>query len=327
MPFSVEQALDYLCEAYSKGRLAHAFLVSGPEGSGKLRLTRDLFQTINGETARAADFHQIEPESKSRKILVEQIRELEGHLRMSTAGSRAKFGVVLEADRLMPQAANAFLKTLEEPPERSVLVLVTALPDALLATIQSRCIHVPLRSAASAVLTEEETFLVRELSEIVVTSGFSIISALLLARVFQEALQRSRARIESEHGELLKRDRAVYKQTTDGAWLEQREQRLATLTESRYVKARANLVLRMIEWLGDVLRIKVGSNQLDLPEHRIAATTLAGRYSTTELTRRLGALESLADLFSKNIQESLAIEAVFLKTFGPSRLERNRRAP
>ena len=327
MPFSVEQALDYLSAAYSKGRLAHAFLVSGPEGSGKQRLTRDLFQTINGETARTGDFHQIEPESKSRKILVEQIRELESHLRMSTAGSRAKFGVVLEADRLMPQAANAFLKTLEEPPDRSVLVLVTARPDALLATIQSRCIHVPLRSPASAVLTEEETFLVRELSEIVVTSGFSIISALLLARVFQEALQRSRARIESEHEEVLKRDRAVYKQTTDGAWLEQREQRLATLTESRYVKARAKLVLRMIEWLGDGLRIKVGSNHLDLPEYSIAATTLAGRYSTTELTPRLGALESLADLFSKNIQESLAIEAVFLKTLGPSRLERNRRAP
>jgi len=326
MAFSVEQALNYLCEAYSKGRLAHAFLVSGPEGSGKQRLTRDLFQTINGETARATDFHQIEPESKSRKILVEQIRHLESHLRMSTAGSRAKFGVVLEADRLMPQAANAFLKTLEEPPDRSVLVLVTALPDALLDTIQSRCIHIPLRPPASAVLTEEETFLLRELSEIV-TSGFSIISALLLARVFQEALQRSRASIESEHEEVLTRERAVYKQTTDGAWLEQREQRLATLTESRYVKARANLVLRMIEWLGDALRIKVGSNQLDLPEYSTAATTLAERYSTSELTRRLSALESLADLFSKNIQESLAIEAVFLKTFGPSRLEGNRRAP
>jgi hypothetical protein len=83
----------------------------------------------------------------------------------------------------------------------------------------------------------------------------------------------------------------------------------------------------MIEWLGDVLRIKVGTNRLDLPEFSTAAATLAGRSSTTELTRRLGALESLEDLFSKNIQESLAIEAVFLKTFGPSRLEPNRPAP
>ena len=46
MPFSIEQALEYLNEAYSKGRLAHAFLVSGREGSGKRRLTKDLFQMI-----------------------------------------------------------------------------------------------------------------------------------------------------------------------------------------------------------------------------------------------------------------------------------------
>jgi DNA polymerase-3 subunit delta' len=316
MPFSVEQALGYLSEAYSKGRLAHAFLVSGSEGSGKLRLTKDLFQTINGESARVADFHQIEPESKSRKILVEQIRELESQLRMSTAGSRTKFGVVIEADRLMPQAANAFLKTLEEPPDRSVLVLVTTLPGALLGTIQSRCVHVPLRSPEAIALTEEEASLVRKLSEIVVTNGFSIMSALRLARIFQEALQSSRARIEAEHEEFLKRDQAAYKQTTDGAWLEEREERLSVLTESRYVKARANLVLRMIEWFGDVLRIKYQSNHLDLPDYRAATNLLAGRVSTSDLTRRLNVLESLLELFSKNIQESLAIEATFLKAFG-----------
>jgi DNA polymerase III subunit delta' len=319
MPFSVEQALRYLSEAYSKGRLAHAFLVSGPEGSGKRRLTRDLFQAINGESARGADFHQIEPESKSRKILVEQIRELEDRLRMTTTGSRTKFGVVIEADRLMPQAANAFLKTLEEPPDRSVLVLVTTLPGALLGTIQSRCIHVPLRSPASIALTKEEASLVAKLSEIAVTLGFSIASALRLVRAFQDALQESRARIEAEHEELLARDQAAYRHTTDGAWLKEREERLSVLTESRYVKARAKLVLRMIEWLGDVLRIKYGSRFLDLPEYRDAATLLARRATTAELTRRLVALESLADLFSKNIHESLAIEAAFLKAFGPAR--------
>jgi DNA polymerase-3 subunit delta' len=316
MPFSVEQALGYLGEAYSKGRLAHAFLVSGSEGSGKLRLTKELFQTINGESARAADFHQIEPESKSRKILVEQIRELESQLRMSTAGSRTKFGVVVEADRLMPQAANAFLKTLEEPPDRSVLVLITSLPGALLGTIQSRCIHVPLRSPDAVALTEEEASLVRKLSEIIVTDGFSTVSALRLARVLQEALQSSRARIEAEHEEFLKRDQAAYKQTTDGAWLKEREERLSVLTESRYVKARANLVLRMLEWLGDVLRIKHQSNHLDLPDYREAATLLAERASTSDLMRRLNALESLVGFFSNNIQESLAIEATFLRAFG-----------
>jgi len=319
MAFSVEQALEYLGEAYAKKRLAHAFLVSGPEGSGKRRLITGLFAIINGESARATDLHQIEPESKSRRILVEQIRELENHLRMSSSGSRVKFGVIMEADRIMPQAANAFLKTLEEPPDRSLLMLLTTLPDALLATIRSRCIQVPLRLLAPEALTHEEVTLVGALSEILVTHGFSILSALRLARAFQEALRDSRARIEAEHQELFKQDRAAYKQTTDGSWLAQQEERLAVLTESRYVKARANLALRMTEWLGDVLRIKFESDKLDLPEFLAPAKTFAGRASTADLTRRLEALESLADLFSKNIQESLAIEAIFLKAFGPPR--------
>jgi len=318
MPFSVEKALEYLGEAYSKGRLAHAFLVSGQEGSGKRRLTKALFEMINGDSAKTVDFHQVEPESKSRKILVEQIRELESHLRMSTAGSRIKFGVIIEADRLMPQAANAFLKTLEEPPERSVLILVTPLPQALLGTIQSRCVHVMLRPPATPALTQEEESLVRNLAEIVLRNGFSIVTALRLARAFQDGLQSARANIEAEHEALLKRDQAAYRQTTDGSWLGEREERLAVLTESRYVQARANLLLRMSEWLGDVLRIKFGSDHLDLPEYRVAAAALAGSVSATALIRRLDALQSLRDLFSQNIQESLAIEAVFLKAFGPA---------
>ena len=146
MAFSLEQAFEYLSEANAQGRLAHSFLFSGPEGSGKRRLVAEFFRTVNGNLTDAADFHGIEPESKSRKILVEQIRELEASLRMHATRAKVKFGVVYEADRLMPQAANAFLKTLEEPPDHSVLILVTALPEALLDTIRSRCIEVSLRA-------------------------------------------------------------------------------------------------------------------------------------------------------------------------------------
>jgi DNA polymerase III subunit delta' len=319
MSFSVEQALQYLEAAYRGERLPHSLLVSGPEGSGKQRLTKELFRLVNGKDAQIADFHQIEPESKSRRILVEQVRQLEGHLRMTTAGSKKKFGVIVEADRLMLQAANAFLKTLEEPPERSQLLLLTALPDALLPTIRSRCIHVPLRLPARDQLTKEEESLIRDFSGIILADGFSVVSALRLARSFQEALQSSRARLEAEHAELFRRDQAAYRQTTDGKWLQQREEQLAVLTESRYVKARSNLVLRMLEWLGDVLRFQSGSDHLDLPEFQEAASLFSTKISSAEMARRFLALEELTDLFSKNIQESLATEAVFLKAFGPPR--------
>jgi hypothetical protein len=92
---------------------------------------------------------------------------------------------------------------------------------------------------------------------------------------------------------------------------------LSALTESRYVKDRGNLVLRLIEWFGDALRIKHGSPFLDLIDYRAAVTALAGRVSGVELMKRLGALQSLLDALSRNVHEVLAVEAAFLKAFGP----------
>jgi DNA polymerase-3 subunit delta' len=318
MAFSREQALEYLTEASAQGRLAHSFLFSGPGGSGKRRLVTELFRVVNGDLTDPADFHGIEPESKSRKILVEQIREMEASLRMRAARARVKFGVVYEADRLMPQAANAFLKTLEEPPDHSLVILVTALPEALLDTIRSRCIEVSLRALGKTALTPEEAELVEELFRIVAADGFSVLTALKFSRVFLAILGKARERIEMEHSDLLTRDQTAYKQTTDGAWLEEREERLSALTESRYVKARTNLILKLIEALGDALRTKHESPFLDLAEYPVAAANLAGRLSSAELLKRLDAIQSLNDSLSRNVQEALAIEVAFLDAFGPA---------
>src|SRR4051794_8534013 len=145
MAFFADEALEYLVNAHRKRRMPHSFLFSGEEGSGKRRLTAKFFAAVNQQNFDRyhPDYHQIDPESKSRRILVEQIRELENALRMKSARAPWNFGLLSDADRLMPQAANAFLKPLEEPPANSVLILATTLPDALLETIRSRCVHVP----------------------------------------------------------------------------------------------------------------------------------------------------------------------------------------
>jgi DNA polymerase-3 subunit delta' len=320
MAFSLERALKYLSEANTQGRLAHSFLFSGPEGSGKRRLVSEFYQTVNGYLAPVADFHGVEPESKSRKILVEQIRGLEASLRMHASRAKVKFGVIYEADRLMPQAANAFLKTLEEPPDHSLLILVTALPEALLDTIRSRCIEVSLRASGTQALTVEEAELVEELFRLVAADGFSVATALKFSRIFLGILGKVRGRIEAEHSDLLTKDHAAYKQTTDGTWLRDREERLSALTESRYVKARANLILKMIESLGDALRIKYESPFLDLADYRVSSGALAERLSSVELLKRLEALQSLSDSLSRNVQEALAVEVAFLQAFGPQKM-------
>ena len=170
MAFSPDTAFSYLSRAQEQGRLAHAYLISGGPGSGKRDLAARLAHLVNGipvDEVFAAGMGKIfvaEPESKSRRIVIEQIRNLEHSLQMRAAEGRRKVAIVCEADRLQPQAANAFLKTLEEPPNDSLLLLLSTLPEALPDTIISRCIPIPLAAAEDAIPSAEETELVELLA-------------------------------------------------------------------------------------------------------------------------------------------------------------------
>src|SRR5437899_10786478 len=150
MAFSRTTALEYLHRAHEQKRLAHAYLISGPPGSGKQQLAADLASLVNGTpagdvfSAKAREIFVARPESKSRRIVIEQIRDLEHALQMRATNARRKVAIVSDADRLQPQAANAFLKTLEEPPKDSLLLLLSALPEALPETVLSRCSATPL---------------------------------------------------------------------------------------------------------------------------------------------------------------------------------------
>jgi len=316
MPFLVDEALGYLIRAKNDGRLPHSYLVTGSDGSGKRDLARKFFAELNQNAAVEThpDYHLVEPESKSRRILVEQIRELEESLQMKSSGGGWKFGVVVDADRMMPQASNAFLKTLEEPPLNSILLLLTAVPETLLETIQSRCIRISLRSPAGPALDPVGDAFLSTVARVCRERPNTIAGALTLARAFQDQLQRVRATIESEHEEKLSEQTETYRQKTDGRWLEKQEERLLVLTESRYVKARSTLIDRLMEWFAEAIRFKNsadGSVTAELQQ-------FAKQYSIPELLKRYRALVELQENLSRNIQEALAVEVAFLEAFGPA---------
>src|SRR5262249_43576491 len=166
MAFKPKAAVGFLRRAHEQNRLAHAYLISGPPGSGKREVAADLASAVNGTAAadvfssKAREIFVAGPESKSRRILIEQIRELEHGLQMRGTEGRRKVAIIAEADRLQPQAANAFLKTLEEPPANSLLLLLSALPEALPDTIVSRCISIPLAGNGEEIEMPERAELV-----------------------------------------------------------------------------------------------------------------------------------------------------------------------
>jgi len=143
-----------LTAALETGRLAHAYLFSGPRGSGKTSAAKILarcIECVNGPTATpdntcencvsilegtALDVLEIDAASNRG---IDEIRALREAVKFAPSSMRKKVYIIDEAHMLTKEGANAFLKTLEEPPEWAVFVLATTAPEALPPTILSRC--------------------------------------------------------------------------------------------------------------------------------------------------------------------------------------------
>lgn len=314
-------AFEFLRRAYEQNRLAHAYLVTGSPGSGKEALAADLASLVNGTPAKdvfsskAREIFIARPELKSRRISIEQIRELEHALQMRAANSRRKVAIISDADRLGDAAANAFLKTLEEPPKDSLLLLLSALPEALPETILSRCFTIALASDGEARSKKEEEKLVKLLQQASRQMNWNVQFAYRLAQEFQQLLREIREEVKQETDGALKQEQTRYKDSTDGAWLEEREEYYKALTESLYLQRRASLVETLFAWWTDVLRASNGVAQRDIPAAKHETATLANRFSSAEILRRIRSLEELRDHLGRNIHEGLAIEVGFLAIF------------
>lgn len=320
MAFTADEALALLRNALTRDRLAHAYLITGPIGSGKRQLATQIAGLLVGETGEPlqhSDVHTVEPESKSRRILTEQIRELEHALHMRSFFGGRKVGLIFDADRLQPNAANAFLKTLEEPPGQSHLLLVSAQPDQLLDTIASRCLEVSLRPTEQRELSPLQQRLIAALRGFVSRPGTEIAGAFGLAREFQQCLAAAKEAIQEKSEADFKAEELHYKQTSDSrAWLDDREEYFKALTEARYQGERAALIETLEQWWADVLRQQHGGTALDFPEFSVDTAALAGQLTTPQLLRKNAALEQLRENLGRTgVQEQLAIECAFLKAF------------
>ena len=146
-----------LWQAYQQQRLAHALLFYGAAGIGKLDFARAVAMSLLCETqdkqqgacgvckscqqflaGTHPSFEQIQPDEGSKNIKVDQIRALIEKLALTGHGSGYRVIILTPADAMNVNAANSLLKTLEEPPERCLLLLVTDRPSRLMATIRSR---------------------------------------------------------------------------------------------------------------------------------------------------------------------------------------------
>src|SRR5438552_15768692 len=313
MSFSADSALEYLQCAHKKNRLAHAYLISGPAGSGKSDVAARLAAALNKTTpekvlrAQAPDVFVTEPASRSRKIVVDQIRILERALQLRTVDNRKKIGIIHDADRMQTQAANAFLKTLEEPPQNSLLLLLTALPEALPETSVSRCLSLPLRTSSEVAPSRQEMELLRLLCATAEEESRGIEKAYRVSQGIQGLLNSIREQIREKHAAALKREETRYRHTTDGGWLGEREGYYKALTESVYRERRSRLIETLFLWWADVLRAKVTTAERVLKSCTQATEKVAAQLKTAEVLKRIRRLEEMRDQLNTTAQEALVL--------------------
>src|SRR5690606_22536800 len=205
-----------------------------------------------------------------------------------------KFAVIKDADRMGQEAENAFLKTLEEPPQASRLLLLTARPEMLLETILSRCIRVSLLgSPVPAVFSEAENRFLEALREHSANGRKSISGAFGLMSGFSDTLKKEKAAITKQNETAEKAEIAHYKNKTEGNYLKQREEYYKAMIEAEYLDRRNRLIEYLVMWFGDAMRQQHGVTHLDLPAFATATGALAARLSSEELSRRVDAVEDL----------------------------------
>lgn len=166
-----------LIDAYQSGRLHHAWLLTGPEGIGKAVLAYRFARFLladegERETQPASDLNISSDSTTARQVIrqahpnllvlrrpwviqnkrfataipVDEVRRLRGFLGLTATGGNWRIIIVDSADELNRNAANALLKALEEPPEKSVFFLTSAMAGGLLPTIRSRCQRLELKA-------------------------------------------------------------------------------------------------------------------------------------------------------------------------------------
>jgi DNA polymerase-3 subunit delta' len=225
--------ISILKRAISSGRVAHSYLFAGPDGVGKGLAARALAKALNCESpvGGATVGHSVGPSAGDDKVdscgvctscktmdegfhlnlvkvepvegllKIDQIRDLQNALKYRVASGR-RVAIVGGADRLIKAAANAFLKTLEEPPADSIIILVTSRPAELLPTILSRCQRINFRPLPEEVVSR---VLIKRLGGKDLSSEDAAMIARFAGGSLSRALEAARSGEQARRREFLER--------------------------------------------------------------------------------------------------------------------------
>jgi DNA polymerase III subunit delta' len=312
---SLAQALDGFRRGLGEGRVAHAYVLVGPVRGAAMALAESMLGLLfcagpepkpcgrcpgcrHVRTHAHADVLWMEPESKSRAITIDRIREqLLPRIGSTSFEGGWKAAVILNAERMNEAAANCFLKTLEEPPPRTLLLLLSDAPQFLLPTILSRCQKILLGGAGEPDAAGEE-WRERVLDVLAGAGGGSLAARMAAARqmkgLLDEAKKAAAEAIEAEGGEL-------------------EEEVLDARTNARLNEMRRRLLETVLAWQRDllVLALHAGEEQIFFPKRLASLRREAARLDYAAALSRVRRAEDMVRQFDRNMSPDVVFWAFF----------------
>lgn len=337
-----QDAIELLQRSLERGRLGHAYLFYGADLAELEAVARTLAKTLNCEqpkrrgTAGQAvdccdtcpscrkidsdnhpDVMWVRPESKLRQIRIEQVVERPTSLRpllpmmhLKPTQARFKAGIVVSADRMNDNAGNAFLKTLEEPPAASILILLTTEPQRVMETILSRCLRLNFGGEGGR---HRDPGFVSWLADF---TGLAAAPRSLLGRyeMLSSLLKRLGEIKEVTETALAKQSPLETHGEIEPALKEKWEDEMAAAAEAEYRRHRAELLAGLQWWFRDVWlqTLQLGREMFTYPDLAPDTARVAGRLSPAQAMENLHLLEKAQRLLTSNVQEALTLEVSLL---------------
>lgn len=286
-------------------QLAHAYLLQGAPHGAALRFAEQVLGLILNnhpqiKTRAHPDIVWIEPQSKSRQIVIDEIRDLIRQFSQTSFAGGWKAGVILCADRMTDQAANALLKTLEEPSEKTLLILVTDEPQALLPTISSRCQRISLTDEDEEIARHWKDPLLDILSEL---PPASVPEAGLFAARLLGLMDELKKEFESEESDRLPEDLSA----------KEAKALLDARSTARLIEARSEILRTMIRWQRDVLMLVLEQNEavLHFQDDKESLSRQAMLCTRANTMRSIAAVEEMGQQFDRNLPTELVLSNFF----------------
>jgi DNA polymerase III subunit delta' len=330
-------SLQLLQRSLARGRVAHAYLLAG-EAEGELEaVARTLAKTLNcrqperrGATGTPVDscdrcpscvriqagnhpdVQWVRPESKSRVITIDQVRDLMQTVHLKATDAEYKVAVIVDADRLNIQAANAFLKTLEEPPDKSILILLSTDPQRLLETVRSRCLRLSFGDGVGERLDAAQRSWIGAFSQRAAEGQAGLLDRYQLLGLLQTRLSEVKEGIQKR---LTAASPLARLDDVEPAWRDRWEAELSASIEAEYRRRRGEWLAALQVWLRDVWLRRLGLESVSpgFPELSVATRKVAERISMEQAQENLGVLEQTQRLLGSNVQEALTLEVGLLR--------------